>query len=64
MSYLKEGSDDMPAHVKTALIGPSITIPITNGKFVLYIRYLNFRLALGTWQGIYLNEHRDHGGMS
>ncbi|KAF0982600.1 hypothetical protein FDP41_011530 [Naegleria fowleri] len=43
-----EGSDDMPAHLKTVLIGPSITIPITNGK-----------LALGTWQGIYLCEHRN-----
>jgi len=46
-----EGDDDMPAHVKAVLIGPSITIPIVDG-----------RLALGTWQGIYLCEHRDHGG--
>lgn len=46
-----EGSDDMPAHVKAALMGNSITIPICNG-----------RLALGTWQGIYLCEHRNHGG--
>ncbi|PRP87533.1 hypothetical protein PROFUN_00744 [Planoprotostelium fungivorum] len=46
-----EGSDDMPAHVKNVLIGPSITIPITNGRF-----------AFGTWQGIYLCEHRDSGG--
>lgn len=43
-----EGSDDMPAHIKTVLIGASVTIPITNG-----------RLNLGTWQGIYLCEHRD-----
>jgi secondary thiamine-phosphate synthase enzyme len=46
-----EGDDDMPAHIKSSLLGPSLTIPITNG-----------RLALGTWQGIYLCEHRDHGG--
>ncbi|MGI0108209.1 secondary thiamine-phosphate synthase enzyme YjbQ [Salinimicrobium sp. WS361] len=46
-----EGSDDMPAHIKAALLGTSLQIPITNG-----------RLNLGTWQGIYLGEHRDHGG--
>ncbi len=46
-----EGSDDMPAHLKAALLGSSVSIPITNG-----------RLALGIWQGIYLCEHRDHGG--
>lgn len=46
-----EGPDDMPAHVKSALLGSSITIPISNGK-----------LCLGTWQGIYLCEHRNHGG--
>jgi len=46
-----EGADDMPAHLKAALIGSSVTIPISNG-----------RLALGTWQGIYLCEHRNHGG--
>ncbi|GEO12226.1 secondary thiamine-phosphate synthase enzyme YjbQ [Segetibacter aerophilus] len=46
-----EGSDDMPAHLKAALLGSSVLIPITNGK-----------LALGTWQGIYLCEHRDRGG--
>ncbi|HPN38082.1 MAG TPA: secondary thiamine-phosphate synthase enzyme YjbQ [Melioribacteraceae bacterium] len=46
-----EGSDDMPAHVKSALLGSSITIPITQGK-----------LNLGTWQGIYLGEHRNYGG--
>ena len=44
-----EGSDDMPAHIKSTLIGSSLTIPITNG-----------RLNLGTWQGIYLCEHRNH----
>ena len=44
-----EGPDDMPAHIKAALLGSSVTIPIANG-----------RLALGTWQGIYLCEHRDH----
>ena len=46
-----EGPDDMPAHVKASLFGSSVTIPICEG-----------RLALGTWQGIYLCEHRDHGG--
>lgn len=46
-----EGSDDMPAHLKAAMLGSSVTIPIRNG-----------RLALGTWQGIYLCEHRNHGG--
>ena len=46
-----EGSDDMPAHLKSSLNGFSVQIPITNG-----------RLNLGTWQGIYLCEHRDHGG--
>jgi secondary thiamine-phosphate synthase enzyme len=46
-----EGDDDMPAHVKAALLGPSLTLPVREG-----------RLALGTWQGIYLCEHRDHGG--
>lgn len=46
-----EGSDDMPAHIKSSLLSTSLTIPITNGK-----------LALGTWQGIYLGEHRDFGG--
>lgn len=46
-----EGSDDMPAHIKASLLGASLQIPITNG-----------RLNLGTWQGIYLCEHRDHGG--
>lgn len=46
-----EGSDDMPAHLKSSTLGSSVTIPITNG-----------RLNLGTWQGIYLGEHRDYGG--
>lgn len=46
-----EGSDDMPAHLKAAILGSSVTIPISNG-----------RLALGTWQGIYLCEHRNRGG--
>src|ERR1700743_1756544 len=46
-----EGSDDMPAHLKAAMLGSSVTIPIRNG-----------RLALGTWQGIYLCEHRNNGG--
>ena len=46
-----EGSDDMPAHLKAAILGSSVTIPITNGQ-----------LAFGTWQGIYLCEHRNYGG--
>lgn len=46
-----EGDDDMPAHIKSALLDTSLLIPITNGK-----------LALGTWQGIYLCEHRNRGG--
>ena len=46
-----EGPDDLPAHIKSSLLGPSLTIPVTDG-----------RLALGTWQGIYLCEHRDYGG--
>jgi secondary thiamine-phosphate synthase enzyme len=46
-----EGPDDMPAHIKSSLMGSSVQIPISNG-----------RLNLGTWQGIYLCEHRDHGG--
>jgi len=46
-----EGPDDMPAHVKASLLGPSLTLPVRDGQ-----------LALGTWQGIYLCEHRDHGG--
>ena len=50
-SHTLEGSDDMPAHVKAALVGTSVTIPVRNGG-----------LLLGTWQGIYLGEHRDRGG--
>jgi secondary thiamine-phosphate synthase enzyme len=50
-THTLEGADDMPAHVKAALFGPSLTLPISGG-----------RLALGTWQGIYLCEHRDRGG--
>jgi secondary thiamine-phosphate synthase enzyme len=46
-----EGPDDMPAHIKASLLGPSLTLPVADG-----------RLALGTWQGVYLCEHRDHGG--
>ena len=46
-----EGSDDMPAHVKSSMLGSSVTVPITDG-----------RPRLGTWQGIYLCEHRNHGG--
>ena len=46
-----EGDDDMPAHIKASLMGNSITLPVSQGC-----------LALGTWQGIYLGEHRDHGG--
>ena len=49
--HTMEGDDDMPGHLKSSLMGVSLNIPITNGK-----------LALGTWQGIYLNEHRDQGG--
>lgn len=46
-----EGPDDMPAHIKASLLGSSVTIPVSGGA-----------LALGTWQGIYLCEHRDRGG--
>ncbi|HGN1706554.1 TPA: secondary thiamine-phosphate synthase enzyme YjbQ [Providencia rettgeri] len=46
-----EGSDDMPAHLKSSLLGASLTIPVTKG-----------RLNMGTWQGIYLCEHRNYGG--
>jgi secondary thiamine-phosphate synthase enzyme len=54
MPYYKhnyEGSDDMPAHIKASLFGHSVQIPITGGE-----------LNLGIWQGIYLGEHRNHGG--
>ena len=50
-THTLEGPDDMPAHVKAALTGPELTLPVRDG-----------RLALGTWQGIHLCEHRDHGG--
>ena len=50
-THTLEGSDDMPAHVKTALVGTSVSIPIVKGQ-----------LALGTWQGIYLCEFRNRGG--
>ena len=50
-NHTMEGPDDMPAHAKSSLFGVSLTIPITDG-----------RLALGTWQGIYLCEFRNHGG--
>ncbi len=48
--HICEGSDDIPAHLKSSLLGSSVSIPITNGK-----------LNLGTWQGIYLCEHRNQG---
>ncbi len=51
LTHTFEGSDDMPAHIKASLVGSSVTIPITNG-----------RLNLGTWQGVYLCEFRNHGG--
>jgi secondary thiamine-phosphate synthase enzyme len=50
-THTLEGPEDMPAHVKAALLGPSLTLPVSRG-----------RLALGTWQGIYLCEHRNRGG--
>lgn len=50
--HTNEGSDDMPAHIKASLMGASVQIPITNGK-----------LNLGVWQGIYLCEHRNNGGI-
>ena len=50
-THTDEGPDDMPAHIKASLLGPSLTLPIARG-----------RLALGTWQGVYLCEHRDRGG--
>ena len=49
--HTMEGPDDMPAHIKSVLVGPSLTIPVNDGH-----------LALGTWQGIYLCEHRDRAG--
>jgi secondary thiamine-phosphate synthase enzyme len=50
-THTLEGPDDMPAHIKASLLGPDLTLPVSNG-----------RLATGTWQGIYLCEHRDRGG--
>jgi secondary thiamine-phosphate synthase enzyme len=50
-THTLEGDDDMPAHVKASLLGSSVSVPIGAG-----------RLLLGTWQGIYLGEHREHGG--
>jgi secondary thiamine-phosphate synthase enzyme len=50
-THTAEGPDDMPAHVKASLMGSSVSLPVSGG-----------RLALGTWQGIYLCEHRNHGG--
>jgi len=50
-THTLEGSDDMPAHIKASLLGPSLTVPVGDGRF-----------KLGTWQGIYLCEHRDSGG--
>ncbi len=46
-----EGPDDMPAHIKASLLGSSVTVPVTNGRF-----------NVGTWQGVYLCEHRNNGG--
>lgn len=77
-----EGEDDMPGHVKSSLMGPSLNIPVSEciddwclidlKKLIILvwcitvgtkqIQIRNGRLALGTWQGIYLNEHRDQGG--
>ena len=50
-THTLEGPDDMPAHIKAALLGCSLSLPVSDGS-----------LALGTWQGIYLGEHRDSGG--
>jgi secondary thiamine-phosphate synthase enzyme len=50
-THTLEGEDDMPAHIKSSLVGPTLTLPIAHG-----------RLALGTWQGIYLCEFRERGG--
>lgn len=49
--HCDEGPDDLPAHFKSSLLGVQLQLPVSNG-----------RLALGTWQGIYLGEHREHGG--
>jgi secondary thiamine-phosphate synthase enzyme len=50
-THTLEGPDDMPAHIKASLLGPALSLPVARG-----------RLALGTWQGVYLCEHRDRGG--
>ncbi len=50
-THTAEGPDDMPAHIKASLLGPSLTLPVRNGRF-----------GLGTWQGVYLCEHREAGG--
>jgi secondary thiamine-phosphate synthase enzyme len=50
-THTLEGPDDMPAHIKASVLGPSLSLPLANG-----------RPALGTWQGLYLCEHRDQGG--
>ncbi len=50
-THTVEGPDDMPAHIKASVLGPALTVPVSGGRF-----------ALGTWQGVYLCEHRDHGG--
>jgi secondary thiamine-phosphate synthase enzyme len=50
-THTVEGPDDMPAHIKASLLGPALSLPVSGG-----------RLALGTWQGVYLCEHRDRGG--
>jgi secondary thiamine-phosphate synthase enzyme len=50
-THTSEGPDDMPAHIKASVLGPSLLLPVRDG-----------RLALGTWQGVYLCEHRDSGG--
>lgn len=50
-THTLEGSDDLPAHIKSSLLGSSVTLPVSDG-----------RLNVGTWQGIYLCEHRNHGG--
>jgi secondary thiamine-phosphate synthase enzyme len=50
-THTLEGPDDMPSHIKASLLGPALSLPVSGG-----------RLALGTWQGVYLCEHRDDGG--
>ena len=50
-THTLEGPDDMPAHIKASVLGPSLSLPVNRGRF-----------ALGTWQGVYLCEHRDRGG--